>query len=106
MNSGEAHQGDSAHAHPGTAAYLIVAAFLSLLTAMEITVFYVHALKPVLLPVLLLLSAAKFALVVMFYMHLRFDSWAYGAVFLSELFFAAAIIISLLALFAAFPMAS
>ena len=38
---------------------------------MEITVFYVHALRPVLVPVLIVLGAAKFALVAMFYMHLE-----------------------------------
>ena len=88
--------------HPGTATYLIVAAFLTVLTAMEVTVFYVRALKPVLLPVLLSLSAAKFALVVMFYMHLKSDRWPYSAVFLFQLFFAAAVIISLSLLFATF----
>jgi cytochrome c oxidase subunit 4 len=103
MHADEVPRVASERAHPGTAVYLIVAAFLALLTGMEITVFYVHALRPVLVPVLLLLSAAKFALVVMFYMHLRFDRWAYSAVFLFELFFAAAIVASLLALFAAFP---
>lgn len=88
--------------HPGTATYLIVAAFLAVLTAMEVTVFYVRALKPVLLPVLLSLSAAKFALVVMFYMHLKSDRWPYSVVFLAQLFFAAAVIISLSLLFASF----
>ena len=92
-----------ARTQPGTATYVIVAAFLTVLTAMEVTASYVHALRPVLVPVLLLLAAAKFALVVMFYMHLRFDRWAYSAVFLFELFFAAAVIFSLLMLFAAFP---
>jgi cytochrome c oxidase subunit 4 len=91
-----------AQGHPGTGTYLIVAAFLTVLTAMEVTVFYVRAVKPVLLPVLLLLSAAKFALVVMFYMHLKFDRWGYSAVFLVQLFFAAAVIVSLSLLFAAF----
>ena len=95
-----------ARPHPGTAVYVIVAAFLAVLTGMEITVFYVHALEPVLVPVLLLLSAAKFVLVVMFYMHLRFDRWTYSAVFLFELFFAVAVVGSLLALFAAFPIGS
>ncbi len=94
------------HGHPGTATYVIVAAFLTALTAMEVTVFYVRALRPVLVPVLLLLSAAKFALVVMFYMHLKFDRWAYSAVFLFQLFFAAAVIISLSLLFATFYVGS
>jgi cytochrome c oxidase subunit IV len=88
--------------HPGAATYLIIAAFLTLLTAMEVTVFYVRAMKPVLLPVLLVLSAAKFTLVAMFYMHLKFDRRAYSVVFLVLLFFAAALIGSLLLLFAAF----
>ena len=42
--------------HPGVGIYLIVAAFLGALTAMEITVFYVPALKTVLVPVLLILG--------------------------------------------------
>jgi cytochrome c oxidase subunit 4 len=91
-----------APAHPSTGVYLIVAGFLTLLTAMEVTVFYLRALRPVLVPVLLLLSAAKFALVVMFYMHLKFDRWVYGAVFVTQLFFAAVVIISLGLLVAAF----
>ena len=89
--------------HPGTVVYLIVAAFLALLTGMEITVFYVRALRPVLLPVLLLLSTTKFALVLMFYMHLKFDRWTYSAVFLGQLFIASALVISLVTLFGAFP---
>jgi cytochrome c oxidase subunit IV len=93
---------EHARGHPGTAAYLIVAGFLTVLTAMEVTVFYVRAMKPVLVPVLLTLSAAKFALVVMFYMHLRFDRWTYSAVFFAQLFFAAAVIISLILLFGTF----
>lgn len=93
---------EPARAHPGTRTYIIVAAFLTLLTCMEVTVFYVRALKPVLLPVLLLLSGAKFALVAMFYMHLKFDRWAYSALFLFQLFFAVVVIISLSLLFAVF----
>jgi cytochrome c oxidase subunit 4 len=91
--------------HPSTTVYVIVAGFLALLTGMEITVFYVRALRPVLLPVLLLLSATKFALVLMFYMHLKFDRWTYSAVFLCQLFFASALVMSLVTLFAAFPAA-
>jgi len=92
----------SARTHPGTVTYVIVAALLAVLTAMEITAFYVHALRPVLVPVLLLLSAAKFTLVVLFYMHLAFDRWAYGAVFAFQLLIAVAVVLSLGALFASF----
>jgi mono/diheme cytochrome c family protein len=82
-------------AHPGTMVYIVVAVILTVLTAMEVTAFYVQAVKPILLPLLLILSAAKFVLVAMFYMHLKFDSWRYSTIFVGQLFFAAAVIIML-----------
>ena len=90
---------DRAQAHPGTTVYLIVAAFLFAITAMELTVFYVSALRPVLVPVLVILSAAKFALVAMFYMHLKYDSRVLGGVFVFPLFIAGFMTISLILLF-------
>ena len=48
---------------------------------MEITVFYVHALRPVMVPVLMVLAAAKFALIAMFFMHLKYDGWLLTGVF-------------------------
>jgi len=93
--------GREAHrAHPGAAVYVIVAVFLAALTAMELTVFYVSALKAVLVPVLLILAAAKFAMVAMFYMHLRYDSWLLSGVLIFPLIIAALLLISLLLLFA------
>jgi cytochrome c oxidase subunit IV len=90
---------EEAHAHPGTSVYITIAIILTVLTAIEVTVFYIGALRPVLVPLLLLLSGAKFALVVMFYMHLRFDRWGYSAIFLCQLFIASAVILALHALF-------
>jgi cytochrome c oxidase subunit 4 len=86
--------------HPGTTVYLIVAAFLVVLTAMELTVFYVHPLRPVLVPVFLILSAAKFALVVMFFMHLKYDGWHLSAIFVFPLIIAGVLLVSLMLLFA------
>ena len=93
----EVHVGEVRH--PGAATYLIIAAFLLILTAMEITVFYVHALRPVLVPVLIVLAAAKFALVAMFYMHLRYDGWLLTGVFVFPLMIATVLLISLILLF-------
>ena len=99
----EAHE-NQAHEtevrHPGAATYLIIAAFLIVLTVMEITVFYVHPLRPVLVPVLLVLAAAKFALVAMFYMHLKYDGWLLSAVFMFPLLIAMILIAALIMLFA------
>ena len=86
--------------HPGAATYLIIAAFLVILTAMEITVFYVHALRPVLVPVLIVLGAAKFALVAMFYMHLKYDGWLLTGLFVFPLMIASILLIALILLFA------
>ena len=86
-------------AHPGTGTYVMVAAFLAVLTAMEITVFYVPPLKPVLVPVLLILAAAKFALIAMFFMHLRYDSWFLGGVFMFPLIMATLVVVALILLF-------
>jgi cytochrome c oxidase subunit 4 len=94
----EAHGGQVRH--PGAATYLIIAAFLVILTAMEITVFYVHALRPVLVPVLIVLAAAKFALVAMFYMHLKYDDWLLTGVFIFPLIIATVLLIALILLFA------
>lgn len=94
----ETHEGEVRH--PGAATYLIIAAFLLVLTVMEITVFYVHPLRPVLVPVLLVLAAAKFALVAMFYMHLKYDGWLLTGVFVFPLLAASVLLAALLMLFA------
>ena len=94
----DAHSGQ-VH-HPGATTYVIIALFLVVLTAMEITVFYVHALRPVLVPVLIVLGAAKFALVAMFYMHLRYDGLLLSGVFVFALMIATILLVSLILLFA------
>ncbi|MGH7814839.1 MAG: cytochrome C oxidase subunit IV family protein [Candidatus Binataceae bacterium] len=85
--------------HPGAVTYVIIAVILVVLTALEITVFYVHALQPVLVPLLLILSAAKFVLVVMFYMHLKYDQWLLSGIFVFPLFIAMVMLFSLILLF-------
>jgi len=95
-------QPESGHgqtAHPSTATYLVIAAILTVITVVEVGVFYVPAFQPILAPTLLVLSAVKFALVVMFYMHLKFDHSLFRAVFILPLLIAAAVIIALLFLF-------
>jgi cytochrome c oxidase subunit 4 len=88
---------EQAHATTGT--YLRIAAILVMITLVEVGVFYVPAFQAVLVPVLLVLSAVKFTLVVMFYMHLKFDHKLFRLVFLLPLLFAAGVIIGLMFLF-------
>jgi len=93
------HSGEQAHPTAGT--YLRVFGILFVVTLIEIGVFYVPAFKPILAPVLLSLSALKFALVVMFYMHLKQDSKLFTLVFGGPLLLAVAVMLGLLFLFGA-----
>jgi cytochrome c oxidase subunit 4 len=89
-------------AHASTRTYLVIAAILTFITIIEVGVFYVPALHGILPPTLIILSAAKFTLVVGFYMHLRYDHNLFRAVFILPLLIAVAVIIGLLFLFRVF----
>jgi cytochrome c oxidase subunit IV len=69
------------HAHPDELAYIKVALILAVVTAIEVAIYYVPALEGALVPILLVLSLVKFTLVVLWFMHLRFDSGWFRRVF-------------------------
>ena len=89
----------SEHSHPGAKEYLGIAVLLTVITAVEVAVFYIPAMKPMLVPTLLTLSALKFALVAMFYMHLKFDARLFSWLFVVPMIVIAVIILMLLRLF-------
>jgi cytochrome c oxidase subunit IV len=91
------------HAHPTAKKYVGIAIILTIITVIEVAIFYVPAMKAFLPPILLVLSALKFAIVAMFYMHLKFDHKLYSWVFVVPMCFAAAIILALMALSANAP---
>ena len=86
-------------AHPTQMTYLKVAGTLVVLTVVEVGVFYVDFLEPAFLSIFLTLSVLKFALVVLFYMHLKFDSRLFSGVFIGGLMLAIAVAVVLMALF-------
>ena len=90
------------HPPAGVRTYAVIAAFLTLLTVMEVAVFYIPALRGVLVPVLIVLATAKFALVAMFYMHLRFDHAWFSYLFVPPLIIVVGLAIALLWLFHVF----
>jgi cytochrome c oxidase subunit 4 len=90
------------HAHPGAKAYLAIAVILTVITAFEVAIFYIPQMHPVLVPSLLTLSALKFSLVVMFYMHLKFDHRLFSWLFVMPMILAAAVILALMKLFRVF----
>lgn len=85
--------------HPGPKTYAIIAAILCIITLGEFGAFYTDALQPILVPLLIVLSACKFALVAMFYMHLKFDHYVFRRILLGGLFLGFGAGLWLLALF-------
>src|SRR5947199_9787696 len=77
------HRQEGAHASAWT--YIKVALVLTGVTMLEVGAIYIRQLTPILVPLLLALSAAKFALVVLFYMHLRYDSPVLPLLFVAPL---------------------
>ncbi len=86
-------------AHPTPAKYTVIALILAVVTLVEVAIVYAKFLQPVLIPILLVLSAAKFTIVAMFFMHLRFDDRLFSVLFVGGLLLATAVIIALMALF-------
>src|SRR5438477_8436595 len=99
INERNGNHAMSEQAHATTGTYLRVAAILVMVTVLEVGVFYVPAFHTVLVPVLLVLSATKFALVVMFYMHLKADSKFFTFLFGVPLLLAVGVMVALLFLF-------
>ncbi|HKI94189.1 MAG TPA: cytochrome C oxidase subunit IV family protein [Gemmatimonadales bacterium] len=101
------HTQAQAHAHgghPTAGVYVAVAAVLTVLTVTEVGVFYIPAFHPILAPALILLSASKFALVVLFYMHLKMDNRLFSALFSLPLLIAFSVLVALMFLFGVFTL--
>jgi cytochrome c oxidase subunit 4 len=81
--SSDAHAADHGHddgAHASVGFYWMIGGILAALTALEVAAYYME-LGSLEVPLLLILSVAKFILVVAFFMHLKFDSKLFTLVF-------------------------
>ncbi len=85
--------------HPTPKTYFIVAMILSAITAVEVAIFYATWLGHGIIPVLAILSTVKFAMVAMFYMHLRYDGRLFSSLFVGGLALAFAVVFALIGLF-------
>ena len=94
------HAMGEVHEHPTWSTYKWVALILTLITVVEVWVYYTPFKdSPLFVPVLLIMSAVKFAIVVLFYMHLKYDSRLFRALFTGPLIIAVVTLISLMFLF-------
>ena len=99
----DVHAMGEVHEHPTWKEYKWVALILTLITVVEVWVYYTPFSKtPFFVPTLLIMSIAKFTIVVMFYMHLKYDHKLFRALFTGPLTIAMATLISLLFLFSKF----
>ena len=68
------------HAHPSEWEYIKVALFLAVVTGAEVGLYYID-IGDFLVPALLALAIVKFVMVVLWFMHLRFDSRIFRRLF-------------------------
>ena len=78
-------EGGTTHDHPSEREYVQVAAILAVLTGIEVAVYYIGSVKDVLVPILVVLMVTKFTMVVLWFMHLRFDSPMFRRLFVTGL---------------------
>ena len=86
--------------HPTWSTYWKVAVFLTAITVVEVWIYYTPFTEsPLFVPTLLIMSAVKFAIVVLFYMHLKYDHRLFRALFTGPFIVAALSLIGLMFLF-------
>jgi caa(3)-type oxidase subunit IV len=96
-----AHLEPGGHAHPGAREYVTIAVILAVITAVEVATYYIkEQVGQVFAPILLVLSALKFGMVVLWFMHLRFDNRLFSILFVAGLALAGAVVMALIILFA------
>ncbi len=69
-------------AHPTPRTYLIIFSWLAVITVVEVAVASLALPAPVRVGLLVTLAVIKAALVVLYYMHLRYDSFWYWIILL------------------------
>src|ERR1019366_4516597 len=88
------------HEHPTWKQYKWVALWLTLITVCEVWIYYTSfATTRFFVPTLLVLSATKFAIVVLFYMHLKYDHKVFRVLFTGPLIIAMCTLVAFFALF-------
>ena len=88
--------------HPGPREYVKVAAILGVATGAEVGLFYMNLPHALFVVLLLFFATIKFSLVVLWFMHLRFDSRLFKRLFLLGLGLATTVYLIVLTIFGIF----
>ena len=89
---------DHGEKHFTDAQYVVVALILAVLTAIEVSTYFVD-FGPLMMPVLIVLMIVKFFTVVAYFMHLKFDNKLFSALFYTGLILAVGVYCGALATF-------
>lgn len=92
--TGEAHGGER---HPSALEYVQIGLILAIVTAVEVALYYIDLDHDLLVVLLIVLSALKFALVVLWFMHLKFDSRIFSTAFTAGFLLALSIFVVVMA---------
>ena len=79
------------HAHPSDFDYVKVALFLAVVTGAEVAMSYIDMPMPIYLTGLLAMMVVKFGVVVLWFMHLRFDNRIFRRMFVAGVILAVAV---------------
>ena len=93
----ETHEDTQEHGM-SDAGYIKIAVILALITALEVSTYYVD-FGPLFMPSLLIMMVVKFVMVVSYFMHLKFDSKIFSFLFYTGLGLALFVYIAALATF-------
>ena len=93
------HRHPTEKPHPQPWFYVAVGIILTLITAVEVAVFYLDVSGTVMMPIFIGLSVIKFWMVVAFFMHLKYDHKLFSVFFTGGLVLAIGLMLGLIALF-------
>ena len=88
--------------HPTPRDYVKIGVLLAVITALEVAVYYVDALRDQLVVILLLAMTVKFLIVARSFMHLKFDNPGYARMFITGITLAVTVYAVVLATFGIF----
>jgi cytochrome c oxidase subunit 4 len=84
--------------HATNQMYVRIAIILAIITLVEVVIYYIPTIRSVLVPALIVLSIAKFVMVVGYLMHLKFDNRLYRFMFAAGLVITLGVYLALLAM--------